>query len=123
MVGVWTPNSMAACMPAGPTLNDYRRRSGATFVLGYDTATRIVMPKYYGGERAMELRFQAFQLAGSSFVVGGRADASGRFLTLADIAVPPCLERLHLFRGVPETLFRNDVSSTQLREQIAARGQ
>jgi len=46
---------------------------GATFVLGHDTAVRILMPKYYGGERGMFAAFNQIRAAGCSFIVAGRA--------------------------------------------------
>ena len=69
---------------------------GATFVVGHDTAVRLVMPKYYGGEAGMLRAFAAIRERGCSFLVAGRLaaavgddDATGarRFLTLADVDV------------------------------------
>ena len=46
---------------------------GATFVIGQDTAIRLVMPKYYGGEARMMRAFEEIRAHGCSFVVAGRA--------------------------------------------------
>jgi hypothetical protein len=49
-------------------------------------------------------------------LVAGRWDAAqNKFKTLSDIAMPP--ELADLFSPVPETDFRADVSSTELRQQ------
>lgn len=86
-------------------------------MLGFDTAARIVMPKYYNNSEAnMVLEFARLQALGGSFTVAGRFDsAAGRFLTLADINVPECLASMHLFVGLSEDEFRMDVSSTEIR--------
>ena len=100
---------------------------GATFVLGHDTAVRLLMPKYYGGERGMFAAFNQIRAAGCSFIVAGRAAAqpqagseggaaASRFLTLADVDVPEALA--DLFEAMPE--FRLDVSSSELRAAAAA---
>ena len=95
---------------------------GATFVVGHDTAVRLVMPKYYGGEAGMLRAFAAIRERGCSFLVAGRLaaaagddDATGarRFLTLADVDVPAPLR--DLFEEIPG--FREDVSSTEIRAE------
>jgi hypothetical protein len=75
------------------------------------------MPKYYGGEVEMLRAFEDIRNLGCSFVVAGRAatsDEGGKtFLTLADVDVP---ERIRdVFEALPG--FRNDVSSTEIRER------
>ena len=37
---------------------------GSTFVVGYDTAVRLVMPKYYDGEAGMFLQFAELRVRG-----------------------------------------------------------
>ena len=95
---------------------------GATFVVGHDTAVRLVMPKYYGGEAGMLRAFAAIRERGCSFLVAGRLAAAGgdddatgarRFLTLADVDVPAPLR--DLFEEIPG--FREDVSSTEIRAE------
>ena len=94
---------------------------GATFVVGHDTAVRLVMPKYYGGEAGMLRAFAAIRKRGCSFLVAGRLAAAGdddatgarRFLTLADVDVPAPLR--DLFEEIPG--FREDVSSTEIRAE------
>jgi len=117
---------------------------GAWFAVGHDTAARLVQPRYYdrggdadGGRAQMALQLGRLRAAGCRFLVAGRAEAAAaggggggggaeaaaaaapgrRFLTLADIAVPP--ELAGLFVEIPEEAFRNDVSSTELRAREA----
>ena len=48
---------------------------GSTFVLGYDTAVRVLDPKYYGGGQPGLARALAeVRASGCRFVVGGRVD-------------------------------------------------
>ena len=86
---------------------------GRTFVVGWDTAVRLVAPRYYGDDRDAMLGALAEMWAGGTrFIVAGRED-QGAFKTLEDVPVPQGFEPL--FSGLPERVFREDVSSTQLR--------
>ncbi|KAG2501910.1 hypothetical protein HYH03_000408 [Edaphochlamys debaryana] len=90
------------------------------FVVGYDTAVRLVLPKYYKDSYTqMLLDFEGLRQAGCSFVVAGRKDAaSGSFLSLADVDMPP--ELADLFPpslALSEESFRLDISSTELRQR------
>ena len=88
---------------------------GATFVIGADTAVRIADPRYYRG--APEVAAGVIgELAdqGCRFLVYGRV-FGGAFRQLDDLALPPQLR--DLCEAVPEVLFRDDVSSTQLRQE------
>jgi nicotinamide mononucleotide (NMN) deamidase PncC len=87
---------------------------GATFVVGADTAARIVDPRFYGGsDTARDIELAEFRLRGCRFLVAGRADANGRFLGLEDLVIPEGVR--DLFSGIPVEQFRLDVSSTELR--------
>lgn len=90
---------------------------GRAFVIGYDTAARVVSPRYYGGEAGMLAALAALRDAGCSFVVAGRL-VDGLFRTLADLPIPAAFAPL--FTPIPEALFRADVSSTELRTAEAA---
>lgn len=86
---------------------------GAAFVLGWDTAVRVIDPKYYGSEESRAAALRAIAAKSCRFVVGGRVDAGGAFRTwdsggLAD-------ELALLFVALTEADFRVDVSSTELR--------
>jgi hypothetical protein len=87
---------------------------GCTFVVGADTAARVVQPRFYGGsEEAMAAALGRVRAQGCRFLTAGRVGADGRFLGLDDLAVPPAYR--DLFAALPEAAFRRDVSSTQLR--------
>ncbi len=92
---------------------------GCTFVVGWDTAVRLVDLAYYGGsERAMQEALGEIRAMGCSFLVAGRVE-NGNYRTLSDVAVPAGLA--DLFREIPESAFRLDVSSTELRAQAEGR--
>ena len=90
------------------------------FVVGYDTAARLVLPKYYGDSHTrMVLDFAGLRSQGCGFIVAGRLDsATGVFKGLPDVAMPA--ELADLFEGLPEEAFRLDLSSTELRKKLAA---
>ena len=83
-----------------------------TFLLGWDTAVRLVAPRYYGGEGAMLLALAEMMAGGAKFLVAGRLDGDC-FRTLADVDIPAGFAPM--FGGIPEAEFRRDVSSTELR--------
>ena len=56
------------------------------------------------------------QELGIRFLVLGRLEGQ-RFVSLDDLSLPPSLRTL--CQGVPESVYRNDQSSTQLRQQNA----
>jgi hypothetical protein len=90
---------------------------GCTFVIGYDTALRIIDPRYYDGEAGRDAAFARIAAQRCTFLVAGRV-RDGAFRTLADIDIPPALRPL--FRELPERLFRVDLSSTAIRNASAA---
>lgn len=85
---------------------------GATFVVGADTAVRIADPRYYGSVPARDAALELLAARGCRFLVFGRLH-EGRFETLDDLALPPTLAAI--CHGVPESQFRVDLSSTELR--------
>jgi nicotinamide mononucleotide (NMN) deamidase PncC len=86
---------------------------GVTFVVGVDTAQRIVEPRYYGdSEEKMRAALGQIARAGCRFLVAGRKTGE-RFETLADVALPK--DFANLFSAIPPADFRADISSTQLR--------
>ncbi|KXZ52323.1 hypothetical protein GPECTOR_10g955 [Gonium pectorale] len=99
---------------------------GSRFVVGYDTAVRLVLPKYYRNSYTqMVLDFARLRHQGCSFLVAGRKDSTtGRFMSLADVEMPP--ELADLFPpelALPEEAFRLDISSTELRQRQAQQQQ
>jgi hypothetical protein len=88
---------------------------GAAFVLGWDTAVRVIDPKYYGGEAGRDAALRAMLARGCRLVVGGRVDSSGAFRIWDGGNVSD--EFAELFVVLTEADFRVDLSSTQLRQQ------
>jgi hypothetical protein len=91
---------------------------GVTFVIGSDTASRLVRHRYYGDspERTADA-LNAIRARGCKFLVAGRVDAAGRFVPLDRVEIPEVYR--DLFTAIPETEFRADLSSTILRSARA----
>ncbi|MEI8307996.1 MAG: hypothetical protein WCF99_13125 [Chloroflexales bacterium] len=85
---------------------------GRIFVIGYDTAVRLLDPRYYGGEPALRAALDHLRVANCRFLVAGRLTC-GRFQTLADLTIP--VGYTDIADPIPEGLFRADISSTELR--------
>jgi hypothetical protein len=91
---------------------------GATFVIGYDTAIRLLDPRYHGGSlEGVAAALDAVRRNGNRFLVAGRNTGNG-FRDGADFAGPK--EFADLFDFLEEAEFRADVSSTELRRQARA---
>jgi Cytidylyltransferase-like len=85
-----------------------------TFVIGADTAERLVAPKYYGDDEVrMGVALEEIANSGGSFLVAVRIDAAGRVRALSDIPVPR--RYADLFTEIPEHRFRLDTSSSEIR--------
>ena len=84
-----------------------------TFVVGIDTAARIINTRFYGGDlRELNRCLELIRAAGCRFLVAGRWIA-GRFQTLSEIGLPP--RHAGLFDELSADEFRCDLSSTELR--------
>lgn len=83
-----------------------------TFVVGYDTAKRIIDPKYAGDIDAV---IRAFNRNATQFIVFGRHDADGVFHDTLDSFPHDFRSKAHI---VSERDFSNSLSSTQLRRKI-----
>jgi hypothetical protein len=82
---------------------------GAWFALGYDTAIRLLSPDYHADIPAMLQRFRELK---TRFAVAGRLH-DGTFRQFEDLEMPAdCKD---LFIPIPDALFRQDISSTELR--------
>jgi Cytidylyltransferase-like len=92
--------------------------AGAVFVVGVDTAMRIVDPRYHGDDAGLHDALVQLHTLGCRFLVACRIDAVGRCIELADVPVPPDFRPL--FTAIPAELFRLDISSTQIRSTRAA---
>ncbi|WP_425396094.1 CinA family protein [Aeoliella sp.] len=83
------------------------------FVCGADTIMRIGDAKYYGGSiSARDSAIAELTDLGASFLVFGRELDDG-YYTLETLGLPKSL--MTISSSVPESTFRNDVSSTKLR--------
>lgn len=88
---------------------------GVVMVVGFDTAQRILDARYYRNDpklRDAALRF--IRDRDCSFLVAGRVNQQGVFLSLDDLDLPDIADGL--FSGIDEAEFRLDMSSTYLRE-------
>ena len=85
---------------------------GTVFLLGWDTAVRLVAPRYYGGETPMLMALAEMMAGGSRFLIAGRAEGDA-FRTLEDVNIPAGFAPM--FTAIPEAEFRRDISSSELR--------
>ena len=85
---------------------------GTVFVVGIDTAERIVQSRYYGGEAEMHRALELIHQRGCRFLTAGRVDA-GAWHELPDLKLPRDIA--DLFEPISESEFRVDISSTELR--------
>ena len=84
------------------------------FVIGFDTAERVLHPRYYqDSETALHAALNEIASQGCSFLVAGRQDENGVFHDGEQLNVPAPFD--HLFKPIPADAFRNDISSTELR--------
>ena len=95
-----------------------RSYPGATFVIGVDTADRLIDPKYYGdSNEGMQAALAEIKAAGCRFLVAGRVGDGGQFRTMAEVGIPVAFAEM--FADLPEARFRSDLSSSALRDQIS----
>ncbi|KAK3031576.1 hypothetical protein RJ639_036375 [Escallonia herrerae] len=88
---------------------------GSAFVIGADTAARLVNPKYYGGDYGNMLEILlGCKNTGCTFLVGGR-NVDGVFKVLEDLEIPEELK--DMFISIPMEKFRMDISSTEIRKR------
>lgn len=87
---------------------------GAIFAVGYDTALRVLQPRFYeNSETSMMAALERIRALGCRFLVAGRQDDAGRFHEAAALPAPP--PYADLFEPIPSQRFRLDISSTHLR--------
>ncbi len=85
-----------------------------TFIIGVDTAIRLINPRYYGNSSSnMLLALDETRRRDCRFLVAGRAEGN-EFRTLSDVRIPS--EFSAIFTSIPESAFRSDISSTQIRQ-------
>ena len=87
---------------------------GSVFVIGSDTAIRVVDPRFYaGGLAGVQEALATVRSCGARFLVALRRHR-GRLLSLGDAPVPSGFE--DLFEELPAEAFRLDLSSSEIRE-------
>lgn len=91
---------------------------GAIFLVGADTVLRIAVAKYYATTAARDAAIDEIRRLGCRFLVFGRV-THGQFQSLADLDLPPQLAAI--CDPVPESAFRADISSSEIRRQQAER--
>jgi hypothetical protein len=90
--------------------------AGAIFVVGADTAQRIVAPRYYHDSAAAMIgALERIRGQGCRFLVAGREGPQQRFISVEDLGLPE--SHRDLFAGIPESEFQVPISSTALRAQ------
>ena len=82
------------------------------FLMGYDTAERLVDPAC-SGERSVEETLGEIRRFGCSFLVAGRLSGQG-FETVESLDIP--LECRAMFSAISAQDFRADISSTDIRK-------
>jgi hypothetical protein len=92
-----------------------------TFVVGHDTAQRIVAPRFYGGSAARDAMLDELEALGARFLVFGRVDESGRFrdFTHEEFDKPASDFLARAATPVPGHVFRMDISSTEIRARTS----
>lgn len=89
-----------------------QRFPGCTFLMGYDTARRLLDPAYCK-EADIEALLSRLQLLDIRFIVAGRLSGD-RFLTWKELDIPAEFE--DMFTGIGADLFREDISSSEIRK-------
>ncbi len=88
---------------------------GTVFIVGVDTARRILDPRFY--ENNHDKMIDSLNLIHeleSRFLVAARK-MDRKILELDDLSVPASLN--HLFESIPQPLFYYDISSTEIRNK------
>jgi hypothetical protein len=89
----------------------------STFILGADTAARLVAPRFYGNTTAgVEASLEDLRQKGATFLVAGRSSKDD-FKTLDDIEITANYR--DMFSEIPEDSFKMDISSSELRKKMA----
>ena len=99
---------------------------GSVFVLGVDTAARVLSPRFYPADHDLDTSLDQVRAHGCRFLVAGRRSSTvpalrtvvrreAPFVTLDHLDVPE--RHADLFEALPEHTFRADVSSSAIRER------
>lgn len=88
------------------------------FVVGFDTAARVLSPRFYADANTMQQSLTSIRAQRCSFLVAGRM-SEGKYQQLEAIDVPA--QYRDLFSALPN--FRHDISSTMLRNNVNIRNE
>ena len=118
---------MALISRAPTFLEKSRIMPGASFVIGYDTAVRLFDDRYYPAYQqdtdpentgsATLAAMSEIRRNDCGFIVAGRVTEDG-FKTVQDLVIPDGYRAM--LRGIPAEVFREDISSTQIRRTSGA---
>jgi hypothetical protein len=90
---------------------------GTMFVVGADTAERVIDPAFYdGAAKGRDAAMASIRDHGCGFLVAGRQQHE-RFQDLTSLSVPASFT--DLFTAIPSDRFRCDISSTEIRNDSA----
>jgi len=84
----------------------------SVFIIGADTLMRVFDEKFYDSHKDMIEHIQRFNDHNINFLVFGRK-VSNKFISLKNIDVPEIIA--DRCTGIDESLFRDDISSTDIR--------
>ena len=87
---------------------------GATFILGADTVRRLMQPTYYQDSQEFLNSVKQISEAGCRFLAFGRLENED-FTSPQELSLPDMLRKLTEF--VPESEFRCDISSSEIRRR------
>ncbi len=112
----YDPNPTAILLSKEPLfLGKAKLFPGAWFLIGVDTAIRLIDKKYYGDSESKLIQALAqFYSLGTKFMVGGRF-MNDKFVTLGQVTIPNGFE--DMFIEISEEEFRIDISSTEIRNK------
>jgi hypothetical protein len=89
---------------------------GVVFVVGADTAERIIAPRYYkDSETRMADALEHIRRQDCRFLVACREDRAGKYMSLENLGLPGA--HGDLFSAIPKADFFVPASSTAMREQ------
>ena len=99
---------------AGMFIDKARMFPNCVFIIGADTLVRILDEKFYASRKDMMNQLDLFNAFNNNFLVFGRKIGK-KFITLSEVNLPDHIA--NRFTGFAEDVFRDDISSTILRQE------
>tara|TARA_B100000282_G_scaffold147775_1_gene106364 strand:- start:885 stop:1310 length:426 start_codon:yes stop_codon:yes gene_type:complete len=99
---------------AGMFIDKARMFPNCVFIIGADTLVRILDEKFYTSRKDMMNQLDLFNAFNNNFLVFGRKIGK-KFITLSEVNLPDHIA--NRFTGFAEDVFRDDISSTILRQE------